>query len=190
MDAWDADVLDAQFNSHRVPFRPPAIADIPENQQLRQQADVVIEGFRRLIAQCEFHSPTFQLRSRSRSTSLSVGRKKSELQVILKCWRDNLDGIDYSIKSNSQSGASARYNSRGSHAARCSIITNIQIIKAVFDKLSREGIHRPQARLSTAMSSHQLMLLNGLVHGIYQDIWSLMTEMRETIMPRGRPLIN
>ncbi|KAH9448121.1 hypothetical protein Pst134EB_022107 [Puccinia striiformis f. sp. tritici] len=92
MDAWDADVLDAQFNSHRVPFRPPAIADIPENQQLRQQADVVIEGFRRLIAQCEFHSP-------STPVDLDIDRLRSKRGLLTELSSRLLPLLDHQISS-------------------------------------------------------------------------------------------
>ncbi|KAI9614723.1 hypothetical protein H4Q26_009114 [Puccinia striiformis f. sp. tritici PST-130] len=37
------DDLEDIFNPDREPFEPPVLADIPENKQLRQQADAVIE---------------------------------------------------------------------------------------------------------------------------------------------------
>ncbi|KAH9448106.1 hypothetical protein Pst134EB_022093 [Puccinia striiformis f. sp. tritici] len=97
MDAWDADVLDAQFNSHRVPFRPPAIADIPENQQLRQQADVVIEGFRRLIAQCEFHSP-------STPVDLDIDRLRSKRGLLTDLRTDTAPKLALVLELQSQIG--------------------------------------------------------------------------------------
>ncbi|KAH9441514.1 hypothetical protein Pst134EA_032949 [Puccinia striiformis f. sp. tritici] len=78
--------------SHRVPFRPPAIADIPENQQLRQQADVVIEGFRRLIARCEVHSP-------STPVDLDIDRLRSKRGLLTELSSRLLPLLDHQISS-------------------------------------------------------------------------------------------
>ncbi|KAH9448107.1 hypothetical protein MJO29_011426 [Puccinia striiformis f. sp. tritici] len=329
------DDLEDIFNPDREPFEPPVLADIPENKQLRQQADAVIEGFRRLIAQCEFHSPSTpvdldldRLRSKkylltelssrllplldhqtsgllipaldrsnlrtdtasklavvlelqsqigqtldqtirtmddfipgrvpkpnqtndkhfkelksfrlhaldfairdvmktelvsllqcsvkvikelklptksypsdvSSATALNENvnsalrwSKESELQLILELWQDSLHSIDYSLVKLKERSI-PRYNSRGeiitlltlSQPARQlakALLPTLRLSKLFFDKLFREGIHRPQARLYTVMSSHQLKLLNELVYDIGQRVSFLFEGIEETIMP-------
>ncbi|KAH9447443.1 hypothetical protein Pst134EA_029480 [Puccinia striiformis f. sp. tritici] len=54
----DVDPLMEDWSTYRLPLDTPALPDIPEKQQLRRQADLAIEGFRRLIAECEFRCPS------------------------------------------------------------------------------------------------------------------------------------
>ncbi|KAH9448104.1 hypothetical protein MJO28_011657 [Puccinia striiformis f. sp. tritici] len=118
MDGWDEDELEDLFNPSREPFEPPALADIPENVQLRQQADAVIEGFRRLTAECEFHSP-------STPVDLDIDRLRSKKYLLTELSSRLLPLLDHQT-SGLLIPALDRSNLRTDTASKLAVVLELQ----------------------------------------------------------------